>query len=89
MQQLITSLWKEVEATVFIVTHSLAEAVYLSDRIFMFKSNPGRLTKQIMVKAEDIGKYEGMHPVEVQESSKFNQYLKNITDEFMLNGGSD
>lgn len=89
MQQLITSLWKEVEATVFIVTHSLAEAVYLSDRIFMFKSNPGRLTKQIMVKAEDIGKFEGMNPVEVQESSKFKQYLKNITDEFMLNGGSD
>lgn len=89
MQQLITSLWKEVEATVFIVTHSLAEAVYLSDRIFMFKSNPGRLTKQIMVKAEEIGKHEGMSPMEVQESSKFNQYLKGITEEFMLNGGSD
>ncbi|EKD81157.1 MAG: ABC transporter related-protein, partial [uncultured bacterium] len=39
MQQLITNLWHEVEATVFIVTHSLAEAVYLSDRIFMFKAN--------------------------------------------------
>ncbi|EKD82533.1 MAG: ABC transporter related protein, partial [uncultured bacterium] len=39
MQQLITNLWHEVEATVFIVTHSIAEAVYLSDRIFMFKAN--------------------------------------------------
>lgn len=89
MQLLITSLWHEVEATVFIVTHSLAEAVYLSDRIFMFKSNPGRLTKQIMIKAEDIGKHDGMSPMEVQESSIFTHYLKSITEEFMQIGGSD
>ncbi len=89
MQELITSLWHEVEATVFIVTHSLAEAVYLSDRIFMFKSNPGRLTRQIMITPDEIGKYPGMKPMEVQESSKFNQYLKTITEEFMEIGGSD
>ncbi len=89
MQLLITSLWHEVEATVFIVTHSLAEAVYLSDRIFMFKSNPGRLAKQIMIKAEEIGKHDGMSPMEVQESSIFTHYLKSITEEFMQIGGSD
>jgi ABC-type nitrate/sulfonate/bicarbonate transport system ATPase subunit len=89
MQQLITSLWHEVEATVFIVTHSLAEAVFLSDRIFMFQANPGRLTSQIAITREMIGKYEGMSPLEVQESPKFNHFLKEITDEFLRIGGSD
>ncbi len=88
MQQLITNLWHEVEATVFIVTHSLAEAVYLSDRIFMFKANPGRLVSQIPVYADDIGKYAGMSPLEVQESKKFNDFLKQITDEFIRIGGT-
>lgn len=88
MQQLITNLWHEVEATVFIVTHSIAEAVYLSDRIFMFKANPGRLVSQIPIYADDIGKYEGMSPLEVQESQKFNNFLKQITDEFIRIGGT-
>ncbi len=89
MQELITALWQEVEATVFIVTHSLAEAVYLSDRIFMFQANPGRLARQIAVTRDLIGKYEGMTPLEVQESPKFNGFLKEITDEFLKIGGSD
>ncbi|OGK08445.1 MAG: hypothetical protein A2W80_14700 [Candidatus Riflebacteria bacterium GWC2_50_8] len=88
MQQLITNLWHEVEATVFIVTHSIAEAVYLSDRIFMFKANPGRLVSQIPIYADDIGKHEGMSPLEVQESQKFNNFLKQITDEFIRIGGT-
>lgn len=88
MQELITSLWHEVEATVFIVTHSLAEAVYLSDRIFMFQANPGRLARQIGITRDLIGKYDGMTPLEVQESPKFNHFLKEITDEFLRIGGS-
>ncbi len=88
MQELITSLWHEVEATVFIVTHSLAEAVYLSDRIFMFQANPGRLASQIAITRDMIGKYDGMTPLEVQESPKFNNFLKEITDEFIRIGGS-
>lgn len=89
MQQLITSLWHEVEATVFIVTHSLAEAVFLSDRIFIFQSNPGRLMRQIGITREQIGKFEGMSPMEVQEGPKFKHFLKEITDEFLKIGGSD
>jgi ABC-type nitrate/sulfonate/bicarbonate transport system ATPase subunit len=86
MQQLITDLWHEVEATVFIITHSLAEALYLSDRIFMFTPSPGRLNKQIMIPPEAIGKLPGLSPLEVQESPKFKQALKELTDEFLKIG---
>lgn len=86
MQQLITDLWNEVEATVFIITHSLAEALYLSDRIFMFTPSPGRLPKQILIPPDAIGKLPGLDPLEVQESPPFKAALKELTDEFIKIG---
>ena len=83
MQQLITSLWHEVEATVFIVTHSLAEAVYLGDRIFLFSPGPGRLVETIPIKPQDIGKEPGLSPLDVQEGPKFKAFLKRVTDRFL------
>ena len=41
MQELLVSLWREAQATVFFVTHSIEEAVYLGDRVYMFSSAPG------------------------------------------------
>lgn len=53
MQDLLVSLWKEVEATVFFVTHSITEAVYLGDRCFVFSSSPGRLLKTLALPKPD------------------------------------
>jgi len=83
MQALITSLWKEVEATVFIVTHSLAEAVYLGDRVFMFTPGPGRIVDKIFIKPDEIGKEPGKSPLDVQEGDKFKSKLHEITDRFL------
>ena len=47
MQNLLMQLWRDVEATVFFVTHSIEEAVYLGDRVFIFSRGPGRLAHQI------------------------------------------
>ena len=41
MQELLVSLWREAQATVFFVTHSIEEAVYLGDRVYIFSSSPG------------------------------------------------
>ncbi|QYM77602.1 ABC transporter ATP-binding protein [Horticoccus luteus] len=35
--------------TAFFVTHSVAEAVFLSNRIFVFAANPGRLHREIRI----------------------------------------
>ncbi|MBI2929312.1 MAG: ABC transporter ATP-binding protein [Verrucomicrobia bacterium] len=45
MQELLVQLWKEQQATVFIVTHSVEEAIYLGDRIFRMAAKPGRLVE--------------------------------------------
>jgi len=43
MQELLIQLWSEQQSTVFLVTHSVEEAVYLGDRVFLMAPNPGRL----------------------------------------------
>ena len=46
MQNLLVELWTEVQATVFLVTHSIIEAVYLGDRVWIFSHAPGRITRE-------------------------------------------
>jgi ABC-type nitrate/sulfonate/bicarbonate transport system ATPase subunit len=43
MQDLLIELWSQMEATVFLVTHDIPEAVFLGDRVFIFSPRPGRL----------------------------------------------
>ena len=49
MQELLIQLWNEQQGTVFLVTHSVEEAVYLGDRVFLMASKPGRLVEVIRV----------------------------------------
>jgi ABC-type nitrate/sulfonate/bicarbonate transport system ATPase subunit len=45
MQELLIKLWNEQQSTVFIVTHSVEEALYLGDRVFRMGAKPGRLVE--------------------------------------------
>ena len=49
MQDLLVELWRKVEATVFFVTHSIEEAVYLGDRVYVLSSSPGSLVRELEV----------------------------------------
>jgi NitT/TauT family transport system ATP-binding protein len=49
MQNLLVDLWREVEATVFFVTHSIEEAVYLGDRVYLMSNSPGSILEEIEV----------------------------------------
>jgi NitT/TauT family transport system ATP-binding protein len=49
MQELLIELWKEQQSTVFLVTHSVEEAVYLGDRVFLMAAKPGRLVEILKV----------------------------------------
>ena len=51
MQDLLVKLWKEVQATVLFVTHSVEEAVYLGDRLFVMATTPGRIAEEIRLPA--------------------------------------
>jgi NitT/TauT family transport system ATP-binding protein len=51
MQDLLVKLWREVEATVLFVTHSVEEAVYLGDRVYVMATTPGRIVEEIRMPA--------------------------------------
>ncbi|BCU76675.1 ABC transporter ATP-binding protein [Luteolibacter sp. LG18] len=53
MQDLLVKLWRELEATVFFVTHDVSEAVYLGDRVFIFSPSPGTIVHQLAVMPPD------------------------------------
>ncbi len=53
MQALLVELWKDAEATVFFVTHSIDEAVYLGDRVYVFSSGPGTILREMTVPPAD------------------------------------
>jgi NitT/TauT family transport system ATP-binding protein len=53
MQDLLISLWREQEETVFFVTHSVEEAVFLGDRIFVLTGNPGTIVKDMELPIPD------------------------------------
>jgi NitT/TauT family transport system ATP-binding protein len=47
MQDLLISLWQQAEGTVFFVTHSIEEAVFLGDRVYLFSTAPGTIVEEI------------------------------------------
>lgn len=53
MQDLLVALWRELEATVFFITHDVPEAVYLGDRVFIFSPSPGTIVHQLAVAPPD------------------------------------
>jgi NitT/TauT family transport system ATP-binding protein len=74
MQALLIELWREAQATVFFVTHSIEEAVYLGDRVYVFSSTPGTILRQVEVPRPDGP------PEVVQRQPAFMQQVFEIRD---------
>jgi NitT/TauT family transport system ATP-binding protein len=79
MQRLITELWHDVEATVFLITHSISEAVYLGDRVWVMTPNPGRIGA---VFDDVIPPTRGAEPMLVQESPAFKEVVSEVARTF-------
>ncbi|WEG12285.1 ABC transporter ATP-binding protein [Pullulanibacillus sp. KACC 23026] len=46
LQEELLSIWEETKKTVLFITHSIDEALLLSDRILLMSAQPGRIEKQ-------------------------------------------
>ena len=68
MQDLLVQLWREVEATVFFVTHDVHEAVYLGDRIYILSNSPGTILHQYYVTPPDRPSREMMREAPFQDT---------------------
>ena len=49
MQRLLADVWRETRKTVIYVTHNVAEAVYLADRVVVMTPHPGTVKVEVPI----------------------------------------
>ena len=79
MQELLVGLWHRIQPTVFCVTHSVSEAVYLSERLWIFTQSPGQIAYDIRAA---IPPSVGISPLMAQERPEFKKAATVVTEAF-------
>jgi len=49
MQMLLLDIWSKTKKTILMVTHSISEACFMSDRVVVLSHRPGRITRIITI----------------------------------------
>ncbi len=49
MQDFLLEIWRELKTTIVMVTHDVEEAVYLSERVYVMTSHPGRIAGEVPI----------------------------------------
>jgi NitT/TauT family transport system ATP-binding protein len=49
MQRFLVDVWRETKKTVLYVTHNVAEAVYLADRVIVLSPHPGTVKAEVKI----------------------------------------
>ncbi len=75
MQVELMKLWDNDRKTVVFVTHSVDEAVFLSDRIIMFGTSPGRIIADLKI---DLPRPRWQDDEAIKTSPQFVQYRNDI-----------
>lgn len=74
MQDLLLALWREVQATVFFITHSIEEAVFLGDRVYVMSNSPGTILQELTIRPSDRPSKE------MQRDPKFQETVYHLRD---------
>lgn len=68
------SIWKKTGMTIIFITHNVAEAVLMSQRIYVMQANPGHVKAEVKI---DFGEERSLG---LQRSPKFIKYCNQIED---------
>ena len=77
----LLALWQRQQLTVVFVTHSIYEAVYLSNRVVVMAARPGRIVDEVAI--------EEPYPrgADFRVSTAFSQYAKRLQDSLLRASG--
>jgi NitT/TauT family transport system ATP-binding protein len=74
MNNELLRIWSESETTALLITHSLAEAVFLSDRVLVMSPRPGRICAEVPI---DLPR---PRPPDVQRTTAFFDLVNLVSD---------
>ncbi len=78
-------IWMESKKTILFITHSLPEAVFLSDKIYVMSPRPGRILKCAEIELDS----PRPRTLDVMGTPKFNTILKEIRELMASRGTLD
>ncbi len=67
MNLVLMKMWEEHHRTAIFVTHSIREAVYLSDRVLVMSQRPGRIVADVRIP------FARPRRLEIEETAEFNE----------------
>ena len=73
MHQFMLELWEKTNLTIFMITHDVEEAVFLSNRIYALTSRPGTVQKEMSITLPDRN-------VTVKRHSIFHDYRDELME---------
>ena len=67
-------IWQEQRQTVLLVTHSIAEAVFLSDRVLVMSGRPGRVVREVTI---DLPRPRV--PETIKQDPRYGEYISELS----------
>jgi len=76
-------IWAAAGKTVFLITHSISEAVFLADRVVVMSPRPGRLVAEFRVD------FERPRSLDIMGDPRFGQLVTGIRHHLMASSALD
>ena len=67
MQSLILKIWDETKKTIVLITHSVEEALFLGERLFVMAPRPGRIHREYQLSFAKRGLVESLRDIKVTD----------------------
>jgi NitT/TauT family transport system ATP-binding protein len=78
MNEELLRIWRETQTTIIFVTHSIAEAVYLGQKVLVLSSSPGRVFAHLSV---ELGAARDRHVRDTPEFYAYTTRLRGLLDQ--------
>ncbi|MCY7322479.1 MAG: ABC transporter ATP-binding protein [Phormidesmis sp. CAN_BIN36] len=72
MQQFLLELWEQTHVTILMITHDVEEAIFLSQRVYVMGTSPGRMKREVAI---DLPEHRDL---EVKLSAEFIEIKRQI-----------
>ncbi|MEZ4597958.1 MAG: ABC transporter ATP-binding protein [Chloroflexota bacterium] len=79
----LLDIWSRMQKTVLFVTHSIAEAIFLSDEVFVMEAHPGRIRERLVI---DLPR---PRTADTPDDPRFNEMASHLRHLLVARSGDD